>query len=367
MVQPLERFEPVGLKAALFVFDQPSAGARYRSEHQAEQLRYLGATLDVVQSAQLDLVAAVDHYECFVLNRVQWTDEVAAFVERARAVGKVVIFDTDDLVFEPSLERYWAFLEGWPEENRRVQLAEFDRYRQTLEACDGATVSTEPLRDYVRKRSARVGVVFNSVSDEMVRLADEALTRPRKTRSDVCIAYFSGTRTHNRDFLEAADAVLWALDTYPRTRFLVVGKLDLDERFGAFGQRVRKIPLQHWRALPELLCETDINLAPLEPENPVTECKSCVKYLEGGLVAVPTVASPKPDFIRATQHGQTGVLTSGPAEWRDALRDLIESPELRREIGALAREDVRSNHTTRARARLLAETLAEFGVSVSGE
>ncbi len=363
----LPRLDPVGHKDALFVFDLPGAWARYRCDHQAEQLRLLGASADVVQSGRVDLAAAVAHYECFVLNRVEWSDDVEAFLERARSRNRLVVFDTDDVVFEPELDRHFAFLEGWPEANRRAQAEQFERYRRALEACDGVVVSTEPLERLARRRHADVGVVFNAVGEEMVRRADDVLgsaSRPRKARRDVRIAYFSGTHTHNRDFLEAADAVLWALDAYPGTRLLAVGKIDLDERFARFGSRVERIPLQPWEALPRLISSIDINLAPLEQNNPVTDCKSCVKYLEAGLLGVPTIASARPDFVRVIERGQNGFLADGADEWRDSLGRLIESASLRRDVGARARDDVRLNHTTKVRAALFGvvyETLRSGG------
>ena len=319
-----ELFEPLGVKDVLFVFDEPHAGTRYRSRHQAEQLEFLGVSFDVVQSDSIDLVAAVEHYGCFILNRVEWSEAVAAFVERARLRGKSVIFDTDDLIFEPELGHYFTFLEGWPEQGRRSEIEKFDRFRGTLEACGGATVSTEPLREYAAKRTEPVEVVFNSVSEEMVRLADDALGRSGASRpgdGEVTIAYLSGTRTHNRDFLQAADAILWALETYSHARFLAVGKLDLDERFAGFGLRVSKIPIQPWQALPQLLAEIDVNLAPLEPNNPVTECKSCVKYLEAGLLGSTDRREPEAGLRsrdRGRAHGppcrRCDGLASGPRE-----------------------------------------------------
>jgi O-antigen biosynthesis protein len=343
-------FEPAGFKDVVFVFDEPGAGARYRCEHQAEQLNFLGTSAEVVESSQIDLTAAVDHYGCFVLNRVAWRKDLTAFLDHARSKDKAVVYDTDDLIFEPDLDRHFAFLDSWPEKNRKAQIERFELQLRTLEACGRATVSTEPLAESAGRRVSEVGVVFNSVSEEMVRLADQALVDSPNAADAVTIAYLSGTRTHDKDFLEAADAVLWALEEYPDARFLAVGKLELDRRFQRFGAQVSRIPIQPWRALPSILAEVDVNLAPLEGDNPVTECKSCVKYLEAGLLGVPTVASARTDFVRVIENGTNGLLADTPDQWREALGILIESPSLAREVGARALEDIRENHTTKARA-----------------
>jgi glycosyltransferase involved in cell wall biosynthesis len=340
----------------LFVYDEPGAWARYRCEHGAEELRLLGVACDVVQAARVDLSAAVDRYETFVLNRVEWRAEVEMLVERARARGRAIVFDTDDLIFEPDLIGHLAAFDDWPEQERRREADKLARYRETLRACDAAIVTTKPLAGFADRHVARVEVVFNAVSREMTRLSDRA--RRRESPPDVVtIAYLSGTRSHNRDFLEAADAVLWALETYPETRFLAVGKLDLDERFAAWGKRVERLPIQRWQALPKLLSRADINLAPLEPGNPFTECKSCVKYLEAALVGVPTVASPRPDFVRAIEDGRNGLLAEGPEEWREALRRLIELPRVRSDLGQAARAGVRARHTTETHAKELGHAL----------
>jgi glycosyltransferase involved in cell wall biosynthesis len=340
----------------LFVFDEPGAWTRYRCEHGAEELRLLGVACDVVQATRVDLSAAVDRYESFVLNRVEWRGGVEEFVQRARAVGRAIVFDTDDLIFEPDLIGHLAAFDGWREQERTKEAEKLARYRETLRACDAAIVTTKPLAGFAERHVARVEVAFNAVSRKMVRLSDRAL-RHRSSRDGVTIAYLSGTRSHNRDFLQAADAVLWAFETYPRTRFLAVGKLDLDERFAAWGGRVERIPLKPWRALPKLLSGVDINLAPLEPGNPFTDCKSCVKYLEAALVGVPTIASPRPDFVRTIEDGRNGVLAEGPDEWREALRRLVESPRVRNELGEAARADVRASHTTEAHANELGQAL----------
>lgn len=350
------RADSAGSGRVLFVYDRPGAWTRYRSEQGAEELRLLGVACDVVQAGRVDLAAAADRYETFVLNRVEWSDELERFVQRARARGRALVFDTDDLIFEPHLVGHLAAFDGWSEQERSGEADRLARYRETLRACDAAIVTTKPLAGFADRHVARVDVVPNAVSGEMVRLSDRERRR-QSSRDVVTIAYLSGTRSHNRDFLQAADAVLSALETYPNTRFLAVGKLDLDERFASWGERVERIPLTPWRALPKLLGRVDVNLAPLEPGNPFTECKSCVKYLEAALVAVPTVASPRPDFVRAIEDGRNGLLAESPTEWCDALRRLIESPRARSDLGEAARADVLALHTTEASADVLAQAL----------
>ena len=188
-------------------------------------------------------------------------------VEATLPNGMRLMFDTDDLIFAPELIRHFAVFDGWPEPELLLEVAKLDGYRRTLEACDAASVTTEPLREHARRHVEHVQVVPNAVSEEMVRLADAALRWHREEEA-VTIAYFSGTRTHNRDFLEAADAVLWALQAYPQVRFQAVGKLELDERFEQFQARVQRIPMRPWQALPDLLRRIEINLAPLRRRSP---------------------------------------------------------------------------------------------------
>jgi glycosyltransferase involved in cell wall biosynthesis len=348
-------------KAVLWLSGLSGDSARYRCHHLGEAFGISGGTFDVGHPWDVDLESALDRYECFVLHRMPWSGDIERFIADARARGKAVIYDTDDLVFDPDIVPPHAE-DQMTERDKRTLSETLLRIRRTLTECDAALVSTDALAVRTRVVNDRVSVAYNVVTIRMVEQAD-AVLQQRQVSQDhdsVTLAYLSGTPTHNRDFAEAAEALLWALETFPQVRFVTVGHVSLDPRFEEFGPRVLCLPRTPRRSLPELLAGIDVNLAPLERDNPFTESKSCIKYLEAGLLGVPTIASPRSDFVRAIDHGVNGFLAEGPEEWRRSIHRLVESSELRRTMGRAARSDVQRNHTTGTSSSSFFDTLAKL-------
>jgi glycosyltransferase involved in cell wall biosynthesis len=176
----------------------------------------------------------------------------------------------------------------------------------------------------------------------------------------VTIAYFSGTNTHDRDFLAAAGALLEVLRTRPEVRLLVVGPLELDDRFLPFADRIERMPLQPWERLAHVQATADLAIAPLELENPFAQAKSAVKWLEAGLQEVPLVASPIHDFTRVVEHGRTGFLASDEDEWHRTLLQLVDDDQLRREVGLNARAAILERWTTRRTALAYRDRLGKL-------
>lgn len=345
-------------KQVMFLSGCPGGAMRYRCDHQAEQLNLLGCSAESAAVGTVNLMELLDRFQCFVLHRVPLDMDAQAFITEARKRGKALFFETDDLVFVPGNAKHHAELERFSPQDRALYIDEMGRIRRTLQLCDAVTVSTEPLREWIEPLCARVAVTPNVMSQEMVSRSQMALAARTVDASDeVVIAYFSGSPSHDRDFLEAQDALLWALETYPQTRFLLVGPLKLSEQFDRFGARVRHEPVRPWQALPALYAEVGINLAPLERDNPFTEAKSSIKYLEAALLKVPTIASPRRDFTRVMRHGDNGLLADSPDAWREALRTLIESPDDRRRMGERAHEEVMRLYTTSAQAPLVVDVM----------
>jgi len=291
---------------------------------------------------------------------------VGEFLARAEVARKTVLFDTDDLVFEPETAAAVP-MDDADDAAREALVDESRRLRRTLEKADGVIVSTDFLAARAWRVNPNVGVLHNVVSMGMVEQAERILAKGSRTDAPVTIAYLAGTPTHARDFAEAADAILATLDAYPEARFLGVGHVHLDEQFTHYGPRAELVPMQRWRDLPDVLARTDINLAPLESNSAFTEAKSSVKYLEAALLAIPTIASPRGDFRRVMVDRVTGMFAEGERNWRAALQLLVESRDLRSELGRAARHGVHRDHTTAVLSVAVSETLGAAAAAAAGK
>lgn len=359
------QFVGVVSKAALLLSGCPGDAKRYRCDHLSEQLELLGVSTESAVQGEIDLTDALDCFSIFILHRVAYDRNIDWFLRKARERGALVLFDTDDWVFDPEAYRF-IDTTGMSERDQKLYRTGLQRYRETIARSHGMIVSTDALFDLASGLQKDVRVLPNVVSSEMTKLATAARagTSFRRTGGSygqtVTLGYLSGTPTHRKDFAVAEDAIEWALETYPATRLLTVGHIDVSDRFGRFGERFQHQPLMPWQRLADTLSRIDINLAPLEPDNPFTASKSAIKFLEAALVGVPTIASPTPDFRRTVDHGETGWLAETLAEWREGLRYLIERPEAARGIGEKARDQVLAKHTTKSQALQALDTIRAY-------
>lgn len=349
-------------KFMLLISGCPGDTRRYRCEHQAEELRLAGLTIDVEAAEAVDYAGALSRYEGFLLHRVPHTPQLAAFILRAKALGKPVVFDTDDLVFDEQALSDLRGLELLDRVAREDYIDGVRRYHSTLALCSAALVSTEPLAEAVRALFPQLPVFVsrNAASDAMLQQAEAALRDVQKPDDGLLrIAYFSGTHTHHGDVRECLSALQPLLRQYPETRLMLVGHIDVPEELAGLAGQLETVPLVPWQELPRLIRRVDINLAPLEPGNRFTQCKSEVKYVEAALLGVPTMASDAPAFREAIRDGENGLLCRTGEDWHRALERLMLDAEWRARLGAAARQDALERYTTRSRSPQLLEVMRQ--------
>jgi O-antigen biosynthesis protein len=335
--------------------------SQYRCVHLKEQLNLLGKSVAIQECFDPEALdsTAVLAYDLLFLYRLPMTHSLEQVIMNFRESKKLVIFDADDLVFEPTLTKWHRALDVLSEEEKIFYHRGVRGHLATLEASDYVVVATPLLAELARRRNKNAFVLRNALGQEMKAHADR-LYRNKKDRSNaskVIVGYGSGTPTHDRDFQEAVPALMDMLARHSQVELWVVGTITLPKELEIFKGRISRFPLSDWQGWFEVASQFDINLAPLERGNIFCRAKSEIKFIEAAALGVPTVATRIDPFEFSIRPGENGLLAGDTGEWIEALEKLITYPSWRKTLGEAARQTVEEGYTVEIRARELSKIL----------
>jgi glycosyltransferase involved in cell wall biosynthesis len=298
------------------------------------------------QLSDLDRTALfVDRADALVICRTRYTPDVARMIMRAKARGIPVLFDVDDLVFDPDyahLVMHTLDQDTATEPALDTWFGMFSRLGTVLRMCDGAITTNQYLAHRIEAFAPHLTTrivpnFFNAAQQALSSRLYDAKRRSGFVSGDrIHIGYFSGTPTHNRDFAVAAPALARVLDAEPRAILRVVGFLEPKEAMARHHGRIEQFPLQDFMNLQRLTAEVEINIAPLQ-DNLFTNCKSELKYFEAAIVGTITVATPVYTFRNSIQDGDNGILACSH-EWEAKLHSAIELVRNRADYVRMAEE-----------------------------
>lgn len=318
----------------------PGPPKRYRVFNMAEALRAAGFAVHVMPFDRLDDVRRYGwRASALVLFRAEYNRlaGIEGALAYARAIGMRVVYDIDDLVFDPDLADSIDEVRRMNRDDRRSIVESMARRRRLLLAADLVTVSTAYLARTVERLGRPSVVIPNSINGEQQRVAVEIAAAGPQPHDGVRIAYLSGSPTHQKDFGECETALFAVMAQHPQVRFRLVGYLDLGPHWERYRDRVERVGFLPVADMLRCLGEIDINLAPLELGNPFCEGKSELKFFEAALAGVPTVASATETFAAAIEDGVSGFVARHAVEWRNALELLVTSESLRKAMGQAAK------------------------------
>lgn len=355
---------------ALFAAGEPGTpGELYRCQRQMEAARAAGWEVRTKPSEELnpDDLRATD---LVVLWRVTWSRHIEGVIEHVRMFGGRVALDLDDLMIRTDLAKI-EFIDAirsinWSEGHVRNMFLSVTHVLHNVDFC---IATTEELAAEMRKWQKAAYVLPNCFDAQarersFVAARRKAVTRDRLIR----IGYATGSRTHHRDFAEAADGVAAALRARPDARLVLFQSredgqplLSPDEfpSLAGLADQIEWRDLVPLEDLPDELARFDINLVPLQLNNPFVEAKSELKFFEAALAGVPTVASPTGPYRRAIIDGQTGLLAASPGDWEHALLRLIDDAELRQRLARAAAASVLWRHGPEGNARRMGRFLSQ--------
>lgn len=338
------------------------AARRYRCYHPQEQLLLYGVGCVVHHYTDTaELQKALDHCRIFIFHRTPYDTFLGQLIQQVHEKGGVAVFDTDDLIFDASAALAGNSLRTINRIERAVRIEEIQRLRRAMGLCDAILVPTKFLAQKASVFGKPIWVHRNAFSLEMLSISEEARVASKHRRNKVVIGYASGTPTHDHDFQEVKPVVQQILHKYSETELWIIGYLNPGSDWGKVRNGIKQVPYMCWRKLPYFIAQFDINIAPLEINNPFCQAKSEVKYIEAGLVGVPTVASKTDAFEYSIRPGDNGLLAETQDEWYEHLETLVKNADFRREIGKRAREDVLKRYNPVVRGRELVYTLNDIG------
>ncbi len=335
------------------------APLRYRARLAAEAIGLLGVQADVIHYRDPAVLELVEQADVLYVYRVPATHQFLDVIERAHQRGIPVLFDVDDLIFDPDIAAEIPALQILSPPEAEGWLYGVRRYRTTMEHCDGFIGSTPQL---IRHAQAVTGLPTgqfdNGVGILLSKLSDRALAK-RRQPGPLRIGYLSGTITHDHDWFYVEPAMVDTLDRYPDVELWLAGHLPASPTLDKFGGRIRRIPFTRWTNLPALLHQLDVSVAPLEPDSRFNEAKSAIKWLEAALVATPTVASSTEPFRDAIDQGASGFIAEDLEDWRDALDLLLRDRRVRRLTGERARREALLRWSPHLQGRRFLELMTE--------
>lgn len=333
---------PVHEERILFLGEEISFASRYRVEHLREQLLCHGYASDFLQMEEVEQCRLKD-YKTVVFYRCSDEEGVSRIVHKAEELKIPVYYDIDDLIFDYDKISSLHFLEG---EEYKDFSSTTNKIHTCMDQCRGYITSTETLAKEISAEFPGKPVVVNrnTASMEMQILSHDAFTNKVPEKENVYIGYFSGSKTHDRDFAIIEDALIEMMEKYPQVTLKLVGVLS-EDKMKRFQNRIEKLGFMEWQKLPEVLAGIDINLMPLE--NTVFHCcKSENKWMEAALVKVPSVMSRNKELEPLIENGVEGFLCSTKEEWAEALETLITDSERRQNMGKAANKKVLEKYVT---------------------
>ena len=318
--------------------------SRYRVSHQREQIEANGYTTDEVFYENLTLEMQ-KYYRAFVFYRCPVTDVIKDFIKKAKYNNKAVFYDIDDLVFDKKYTSTIEYVNNMSEEDKKLYYDGVRRMGETLDLCDYAITTTEELAKELKPHVKEVYVNRNAASERMCELSQNAMTNKQPDESRIYLGYLSGSITHNPDFELIVSPIERIMEKYDNVYLKIIGLLDIPEQLNKYKDRIITAPFTDWEKLPSIISTMDVNLAPLE-DSLFNKAKSENKWMEAGLVKVPTVASNIGAF-KVINSGVDGFLVDNDNEqWFNALDNLIADRNKRVQIGQKANDRVMKEYVT---------------------
>ncbi len=244
-----------------------------------------------------------------------------ALANLANRLGAHCLMDLDDGSMQ-RIDGSW-----YPDHDRSRRSKWFGRMDRVVVSCD-------ELAEWVQQMGARSTSVIPTCLD-----VESYVGLSRADGDGTCRIGWVGSTLIDA-YLQPIEDSLAAITSSHNCELLIVGASE-----PRLGTDVRS-QFMPWSLSiePEVFSQFDIGIMPL-PNNERARMKAGFKLLQYMAAGLPVVASPIGMNARIIRHGWNGFLANSPSEWHDALSQLIDNSDLRREMGENGRALVRQQYS----------------------
>lgn len=255
--------------------------------------------------------------DVFVVQRIV-DEDIAGFINgefRERHPEAVVIYEIDDLVthLHPTNEMAWAY---YAEGNR------LDIFKELVASVDAVTTTTPILAEELRELNQNVFAIDNCLPNwtkSMIKPEHDGPVRivytggPSHVDDVAHLKYGIG-----RTITQLGDKVTMHTYGHPWQEELGLGK-------------AVNVQFRPWTFdFPQYqtsLAAYDIGIAPLK-DTRFNRSKSAIKVYEYWAAGIVPIVSDVGPYVAAIEDGVDGFLCRTDNDWRRAIMDLVENPDL---------------------------------------
>lgn len=263
---------------------------------------------------------AAKNYDIVFIQREAYLLGTSYFESKFKKSGAKVVFDFDDAIW----------LMDVSDVNKRFGWLKRPTKTAEIVALSDLVIAGNPyLADYARTYNPKVIMIPTSVDTEKFKR-----TKPAEIKDRVCIGW-TGSLTTIKHFSLAIPFLKELKKKYgDKIYFKIIGDPTYSEpELGIKGLK--------WDKDSEIddLCEIDVGIMPL-PDDAWSRGKCGLKSLEYMALCIPPVVSPVGVNTDIVQDGVNGFVADDTKEWIEKISKLIESAELRKQMGEKARQKV---------------------------
>lgn len=341
---------------------EKSVSEIHRVTHLEDKLRILNIPHLTITKNMLNLIdpQTLAKFQLLYIHRSGSSLKILGLIKIFKTASKTIIYDVDDLIFDQDQIASLDFLKHGTANFKKSFLNETKDILMMMKLANYIITPTQFLANYISEKfSLKTFVLRNHLDQKNLEIGKAIFKQniSRKPGKTLTIAYFPGTKTHQRDFHSISEALTKCLQEIPTLKLKIVGELDLNKDWQAFTGQISKVKRRPYAKLMQEFRDVDISLAPLEMNNDFCEGKSELKYIFAGAAGVPTIASATDAYQFAIENKRNGLLCKSDHDWYLALKQLLSDDDLRKDMGKAAYEHCQSYYSPINQAGLLKKIL----------